>query len=527
MSWFRNASRSAVGVLVLAATFAPARASAEEPEWLVSEVDVGRQPATFASAVNVGDSLRRHGQVVIAGSAAAKQFAREQSRSPVQLQSAEIEQFDRRLRALADHLASENLYDARLVMAELSDNSPDTLDYLNRQAERARRRYHGCLLMGQLLSKAGQEHESSEQLTSCARDFPGFEPERSPYLPESIRAYFERVLQKLRAMPASLLRVEIARARDDEPDDQRCHALINGIDKGAIPATVANIRADVVRVQVECGDGPARIHEVVLKPGKNTLAIDPTFDGAVQTQGSLKLSYENPVRASQLVLDHSLAVATAVGVQQMVLVMNGDLLRVDVATRRISARASLSSGTLDAVVGRLVEEGPTLGEVPAQGGGVAAAAGPASAAAMLAAEPTPSDLEATEKRAAPARDEGSGSHVPYATLGWISAGGAVAAGATALIAWRVREGHAQDFNTYDDKVCTMISDDPPPMCAASLKNVETAETVTLVAGIVGGSLAVASAVFFLLDSGSSSDARAQHGCGAGPGDLGVACKLRF
>src|SRR4051812_45414398 len=134
MTWFRNGSRRfALATLVLAATYAPARAFADEPEWLVTEVDVGREPAASATAVSVGDSLRRHGQVVIAGSAAAKEFAREQSRSPVRLQSAEIEQFDRRLRALADHLASENLYDARLVMAELSDNNPDSLDYLNRQ----------------------------------------------------------------------------------------------------------------------------------------------------------------------------------------------------------------------------------------------------------------------------------------------------------------------------------------------------------------------------------------------------------
>jgi hypothetical protein len=519
MSWFR--------ALVLAAMFAPAPVLADEPEWLVTEVDVGREPAVAASAVSVGDSLRRHGQVVIAGSAASKQFAREQSRSPVQLQSSEVEQFDRRLRALADHLASENLYDARLVMAELSDNSPDSLDYLNRQAERARRRYHGCLLMGQLLSKGGQEHESSDQLRSCARDFPGFEPERSPYLPESIRAYFERVLQKLRAIPASALRVEIVHERDherddDTRDDERCRALVNGIDKGAIPATVVNIRADAVRVQVECGDGPARIHDVALKPGKNTLVIDPVLDGAVNTRGALKLTYENPVRASQLVLDHSLAVAAAVGVEQMVLVMNGDLLRVDVATRRIAARASLSAGTLDAVVSQLVEGAPTLGEVSAQGS--AGLAGPASAAGV-GAQPPQADLEAIEKRAAPVRDEGSSGGGPYGTFAWISAGGAVAAGATALIAVVVREGHAKDYNARD---ACMVNPSTDPECVAHLQNFETANDVVVGAAVVGGGLAVLSVVFFLIDSDStSSDARAQRSCGAGPGDVGVACTLRF
>jgi hypothetical protein len=52
----------------------------------------------------------------------------------------------------------------------------------------------------------------------------------------------------------------------------------------------------------------------------------------------------------------------------------------------------------------------------------------------------------------------------------------------------------------------------------------------VVSAIAGGAFLSAAVVFFVLDGtsgGGSETATAAPACGAGPGDLGIACQLKF
>jgi hypothetical protein len=367
----------------------------------------------------------------------------------------------------------------------------------------------------------GEQDAGFEQVRRCARDFPGFEPERSPYLPESIRSFFDRAAQKLRGIQPATISIETVRGRGSD----RCRALVNGIDKGGIPATVANLRTNKVRVQVECGDGLGRIYDVALSPGKNSIIVDPTLDRAVQTQASLKLVYPDEVRARDLTLDHALQVAKAIGAERVVLLWGGTLVRVDSDTRRIVARASLNSGTLDEVISAVIE-------------GRGASADPAPVSASNPTQPTrleaqPASNSASEQPTAAAEEFAQGSTArerdgssgpPFGTLAWVAVGGAVAGGGTGLVAWRIREGEVSSFN----KGCLGALDATGrAKCQAHLKNHETAESVQIAALIVGGGFAAAAAVLFILDSNGEAPPEFARSCSPGPGDIGLACKLRF
>jgi hypothetical protein len=115
---------------------------------------------------------------------------------------------------------------------------------------------------------------------------------------------------------------------------------------------------------------------------------------------------------------------------------------------------------------------------------------------------------------------------PYQTLAWLSMGLTVAGGVAAIVSWRVREGAAADFNKAE---CKKVDETREQVCADALARVESAETATVVSAIAGGAFLSAAVVFFVLDGTSSSTetAKAAPPCGAGPGDLGVSCQLKF
>lgn len=112
---------------------------------------------------------------------------------------------------------------------------------------------------------------------------------------------------------------------------------------------------------------------------------------------------------------------------------------------------------------------------------------------------------------------------PFGTLAWLSVGLAGAGGVAAVVAWQVREGAADEFN---DAKCREDGVAASEVCADSLARVNSAETGIIVSAVAGGAFLAAGVVFFLLDSDQNSVEAAQS-CGAGPGDLGLSCRLKF
>ncbi|HKP57056.1 MAG TPA: hypothetical protein VJV78_10060 [Polyangiales bacterium] len=476
---------------ILALACAEASSASAESLWLVTRVDVGEpKPQELNASRKLGQLLRARGLDVLDGASAASEFERKHSRTPHDLPPEEIAKLDAQLRKLADDLASENLPQAQQSLGEMGMLSPDIRDQLNHETQRARRRFHICLLAAHLISKEGSKAEASEQVLKCARDFPGLEPEQSPYLPESIRAFFAHVHQELENVRPSTVHVEV-----ENSGDPGCRARLNGIDRGPTPATIEEVRTERVRIQVDCGKQDGRIYDVALSPGDNSFRIDPELDRAVQTQPALGLRYADAQAAANNRMLHSLRLARAVGASHVLSIWNGELHHIDVESRR------------DTTVGRLsfpLEELVDSVMAPTE-------PGPPNNAQVLA--PASSNSESS----------------PFATLGWITSGAALLAGGGLIIAWQVREGAVEDFNDDGPDGCmSPFSRTDPPHCADKLKSADATETAMWVLGFTGIGLATLAATFFILDAESGKpETHARQGCGMGPGDLGIACRVSF
>jgi hypothetical protein len=454
--------------------------------WLVTEVEVGGAGAAIAAA-RVVDSLQRQGQRVLAGSDAASQFERVHSRSAVQLTPAQVKQLDEDFRKLADHLASDDLAAAQPLFRRLAELPPDSRDVLNREPARARRGFQICLLSGHMLSRLGRDSEGLQQVTTCVADYPGFQPEVGSYLPESIRKFFDRAFARLDSVPISSLRVSAP-----SEDVGRCRARVNGIEARGLPATVSGIRATEVRVQLDCGERPGRIHPLKLHRGDNAIEIDPALDEAVTTGERLGLRYADVKRAREYAIGHAVRLARVLGQGKTLLLLGDELWRLDSASERETARVSVNDGPLDALVTGLVEG------------------------------PAPDPIALSTAKPAPTSDE---SDFPYKVLAFSSAGAAVLSGGVAVLGWAMRESVMKEHNSDDECV---FSKPPPERCDALLHEAAGHRALIVGGSIAAGGFAALSVVFFVLDGTNTDKAvTALNRCGPGPGDLGLACRLAF
>jgi hypothetical protein len=487
----------------------PMHVAAADASWLVIEVDVAAPSDDGAARIvrETEQALRARGLTVVDSRSAAAIFEHAHSRAQYTAAPGELEELDVLLRRLTEQLSAENTQGVAATLAELASKPADQQDLLNRDMQRARRRFHACLSAAYLFDNQGQTPAAQEQLSACARDFPGFDPELPGVQSESLRDFLSRARATLAAAAPSALRIEVEGVRNGV----RCFARVNGIDRGGTPVTLDRVRAPEVRVQVECGKQPARIYPVSMGAGQRSLRIDPRLDGAVVSRGALKLNYPDAASADALRIKHGLVLARAVGASQLLQVFQGKLRRVDVESGRELASDAVGGG---APIAHAVDFVLSNG---------------ASASASSAVEPPSAELP--KPRAVgvlsaadqPAR-VGPASRV-FRTLAFVAAGATLIAATTAIVAWRIREGHIGKFNQRAE--CTDA--DPSeltPECRQELASSDSAGSVMVVGALAGGATLVLTGVFFLLDANRRPESAALA-CAGGPGEVGLACRLRF
>jgi hypothetical protein len=490
----------------------PLRAAAEE-RWLVLEVDVAAPSAAAAGIVRETErALRARGLAVVESQSAARLFEHEHSRAPYDAAPAEVEALDALLRRLDEQLAAQNSTGVRATLAELADMPVDKQDLLNHDMRRARRRFHACISAAYLLDRAGQAAPAQDQLSACARDFPGFDPELPGVAADAARDFLARAQAALAALAPSTLRVDVTGVASDV----RCYVRVNGMDRGAAPVSLEKFRLPHVRVQVDCGKRPGRVYEVSLSGPQATLRVDASLDAAVESRATLKLSYADAATADALRVKHALILAQAVRASQVLQVFQGKLRRIDVA----SGRELVSDAAAD----------------PTQ---VASALDFVLSNGQQAAQPRPEPRlasRAADAAAAPARSHGESSSIAeparherparvFRTLAYVSAGLTLAAAATAIVGWRMHEGHVDKFNARAE--CTDAEPDAlTPACQRELDSADSASSILLVGAIAGGASLVMTGVFFILDANRPREHEG-FACAAGPGQLGVACQLSF
>lgn len=255
--------------------------------------------------------LRANNQSALGNADAAQLFDSRHSSEPVKLNSDEMSRLLRSVGQAARHLALGELPQAQQAMEGVYSLSGPARDYLNREAARARKIFDTCLMTAYLWERDHKRQQALRQMLECSRNFPGFRPEGRAYPPE-LRDVFEQAKLQLSQEAATTLLVQSRHTSG-------CGVRLNGIEVGKSPMSFSDVRAGVMRVQLECQSSVAgRIHSIELKPGENRLEIDPSFDAVVHSHGGLWLQYETTaIRAARLDKDLE-QIAKAIGAVKVV-----------------------------------------------------------------------------------------------------------------------------------------------------------------------------------------------------------------
>jgi PEGA domain-containing protein len=128
-----------------------------------------------------------------------------------------------------------------------------------------------------------------------------------------------------------------------------------------------------------------------------------------------------------------------------------------------------------------------------------------------------------------AKTEAPSDNEDLAIWAYVAAGGAVAGVTLGVIELLARNSHINKYN--DDLVCLVNGKTRGENCGAEKSAGDRAGTISTIGFVAGGAFAAASVVLFVLSSSGSEEPkvamlRGQSGpwvCGAGPGDLGIAC----
>ncbi|HKU39989.1 MAG TPA: hypothetical protein VJR89_17635, partial [Polyangiales bacterium] len=141
------------------------------------------------------------------------------------------------------------------------------------------------------------------------------------------------------------------------------------------------------------------------------------------------------------------------------------------------------------------------------------------------AAPPPQVVSAPVAATQPSQVDDGGSS-PVSTLKWVVGGVAVAGLATGGILLAVQKGKASEY----ERNCSTTAQADTPYCNNLRSDVTVGGplwTAPIVAFSVGGGLAAIATVLFIVDATDDDSSGSARACGAGPGEIGVACQLRF
>ena len=139
-------------------------------------------------------------------------------------------------------------------------------------------------------------------------------------------------------------------------------------------------------------------------------------------------------------------------------------------------------------------------------------------------EPSPTPVAAPANDPAPpppAASDASSGPSARTVLGIVAASAAGLAGVTSIVTWRMSEYAADRWN--DDKLCLQNNQTRERNCGKYQERANDARTWTTIGIIATAALSIG-AVVLLWPTGEKAQA---FNCGAGPGELGLACTARF
>lgn len=339
---------------------AAAQASAVKPDGAHGKIAGFGEVLAARLAEQVERALVARGLLVLGAADAQRRFEASHSEAPVQLDPATLAVLRAQVQESTRLLALNRLQEALAATQQLRELGPAAQDYLRRELSHAQELFDVCVVTAHQMAESGDVLAGSRHMLRCAQTFPGLSPVPEYHAPE-VRALYDSVLDHVeQTEPATLL----VRAQNE----QRCVTRVNGMSWGDSPTQITTAPA-AVRIQLECGDQPGRVHHYSLSPGHQTIVIDPVFDRVIHSdEARLRLQYGSGAEAAQRRLHDAAEIARTLQVNEIILVEGGEaplLRRVTAAGREVAAvalgPAERSGPRFEQALSHLLQAGPGIG----------------------------------------------------------------------------------------------------------------------------------------------------------------------
>lgn len=282
--------------------FAPAPATAQTALIVTAEAPAPTPPPDTGPLLS---AMSAHGFDPIPD--VSRRIIDRHSSPPVRPPADHLAKLREELEAVTRHLALGELHQAIERMRAIESMQADALDFLSREAAQARKLFDACVMTGYLLHQNGRIEEGKEQLRMCAASFPGFQLHKEVFT-ASVRQLYSEVIS-LSDQPVWL-------TVDGIGAGPECEVRLNGVNVGRAPITM-RARPSSVRVQLECGDRPGRIHELSLSEGKHQVTVDPLLDAGLDTGSTIPYLHYATAPARARVVRHLAELGAAVGAKRV------------------------------------------------------------------------------------------------------------------------------------------------------------------------------------------------------------------
>jgi len=304
-----------VGYLLCFAVFGHSEVKAQASEArsvLVVLSDAPVPPSLLAAATQIEAGLVAAGEAVMPSSAARERIEAS-FHFPAPMGAEERESM---LGAAADaleHVAFGRHDATRLSVDKALGHAERALETINRDETTARRVLDACLALVRSALILGDRETALSEAQRCRRLVPDGAPSEFAHPPQ--------VLQLMADADDLLRRTGAGALSIDSLPDHGCATFLNGRPMGPTPVRRDHAPPGTYRVQVECGDGPARSRVVTLGDAPLDVSMDSSFDAALHTEDRLVLRYPDAKTLDATGLRHTKQLGQALHTPEVVLLV--------------------------------------------------------------------------------------------------------------------------------------------------------------------------------------------------------------
>lgn len=338
----------------------------------------------------------------LAGEAAARALEAGGSRTSRVPDDATLDAWRALSRQAVRAIAQGEHAEGQAALARADQLVSGSLSAVARDEGRARTLLDTCMFGVRALAETRDPHARAAAL-ACRRMLPTLAP--TPHLhPPEVLEMLSEAERTLAAAPAAPLTIT--------SDVGGCEVRLDGIVVGTTPLTLASVPPGTYELVVERpGEPHGRVHALSLDDQPRALAVDTAFEGALRTEGPLRLVYATLDEALAQRGDHALAIARMLGADELWLVAAGEADLVEhldahtgapIAVDRTASDRTYAGARLSPP--RRTEAEQALGGTLLALGGAAwitslALLAPAQSYGTLATQPLPTDVDYLDRRA--------------------------------------------------------------------------------------------------------------------------------